>query len=662
MSEFLTLKQKMAQKYLEIEASGHLFQADVNPEDLWNAYLQNIPEDLRQSNNCNCCKAFIRQFGAVIGITPSYEVVTLWDFDAEDPEYDSAIKALRRAVSTAPIKGIFQAIQQRYGTEKNHDPVRQVTWNHFAVSLPKRFVLGDPGAESSKAAAASQVLSRGLAEFSLETLDTVLELITQNRLYRGAEFKKVLEDFRKVKSLYEQVPSHKRIAFGWYHSKRLSSAVSSLRNTSIGTLLINISEGKDLEASAESFGKMLDPVNYRRPKSIVTPKMIDKAKERIAELGLLDALKRRQATPLDVPIADALYVDRPVLKSDDVFDTLKSDTKVTPKSLTKVEEVSIDDFVEKILPGCKSFRVLFENRHQRSMVSLIAPEDLEVSKGLMKWPNGCSWDYTGNLADARIKERVKLAGGSIEGALRVSLSWSNYDDLDLSIGGHSSISYFNKHGQCGGCLDVDMNAGSGSTRSPVENVIWKNRPKPGSYPVFVNNYAPRENSGVGFTIEIEADGEIHQIHSDNNLQGRGRVKIAEVTVNRDGTFKVEAAEGYSTNSSGNSAVKWGLTTNQFHKVQLMTLSPNHWAGSIGNKHYFLFLEGCISDESPRSFFNENLNDNLREDRKVLELLATKISVAKTPNELSGLGFSETNKDHFFAEVVGTFKSILKVNI
>jgi hypothetical protein len=65
--------------------------------------------------------------------------------------------------------------------------------------------------------------------------------------------------------------------------------------------------------------------------------------------------------------------------------------------------------------------------------------------------------------------------------LRVSLSWFNYDDLDLHVyepagRGVSSfsdhINFGNKRGWTGGVLDVDMNAGHGHTRDAVENVVW----------------------------------------------------------------------------------------------------------------------------------------------------------------------------------------------
>jgi hypothetical protein len=72
------------------------------------------------------------------------------------------------------------------------------------------------------------------------------------------------------------------------------------------------------------------------------------------------------------------------------------------------------------------------------------------------------------------------------------------------------------------------------------------------------------------------------------------------------------------------------------------------------------LENCVSDEKIRPFYNEFLREDLAQDRKVFELLGSKIEVDKVPNELSGLGFSETIKNHLFVQVEGSFKRVLKV--
>ena len=61
-------------------------------------------------------------------------------------------------------------------------------------------------------------------------------------------------------------------------------------------------------------------------------------------------------------------------------------------------------------------------------MSLVAPV-IPDSKNMLKWGNNFSWAYNGEVTDS-IKEKVKRAGGNVEGDIRCSLSWFNGDDLD----------------------------------------------------------------------------------------------------------------------------------------------------------------------------------------------------------------------------------------
>lgn len=117
---------------------------------------------------------------------------------------------------------------------------------------------------------------------------------------------------------------------------------------------------------------------------------------------------------------------------------------------------------------------------------------------MFKWNNNFAWVYNGSVADS-FKEKVKAAGGNVDGFMRCSLHWFNYDDLHVTEPGGREIYYGSKTGYTGGTLDVDMNAGSGKTRDAVENIIWTDpsRLRPGDYVVRVHNFYKRES---GLTV------------------------------------------------------------------------------------------------------------------------------------------------------------------
>jgi hypothetical protein len=109
---------------------------------------------------------------------------------------------------------------------------------------------------------------------------------------------------------------------------------------------------------------------------------------------------------------------------------------------------------------------------------------------------------------------------------------------------------------------------------------------------------------------------------------------------------------------------WGLTTNKFHKVSMMMHSPNFWEGEsgIGNKHTFFMLEGAkCDDEKPRGFFNEFLKEEFMEHRHAFDWVGNKLPVERVEKELSGLGFSSTQRNSVIVRVEGAMKRTLKIN-
>jgi hypothetical protein len=93
------------------------------------------------------------------------------------------------------------------------------------------------------------------------------------------------------------------------------------------------------------------------------------------------------------------------------------------------------------------------------------------------------------------------------------------------------------------------------------------------------------------------------------------------------------------------------------------MSPNHWESSgsgIGNKHYMFIVEGCSNPEPARGFFNEFLNEALNEHRKVFEIVGNKMKAPYITEQLSGLGFSSTQKDSVLCRVGGSFNRVIKI--
>ncbi|MBT6644647.1 MAG: hypothetical protein HOB52_02455 [Euryarchaeota archaeon] len=91
--------------------------------------------------------------------------------------------------------------------------------------------------------------------------------------------------------------------------------------------------------------------------------------------------------------------------------------------------------------------------------------------------------------DDQFDKRLEREGGK-RGVMQVSLMWDNYNDLDLHLFTPSGerIYFNNRHSDCGGELDVDMNV-KPTSRTPIENVFWEELPPPSKYKIAIHHYS-----------------------------------------------------------------------------------------------------------------------------------------------------------------------------
>jgi hypothetical protein len=330
--------------------------------------------------------------------------------------------------------------------------------------------------------------------------------------------------------------------------------------------------------------------------------------------------------------------------------------EVTPPKITREPvEIGVEEFMAK-MAGNTSISLVLDKANLPNFMAVTAPNDPD-SPRLFRWSNNFAWSYDGEVADS-IKERVKKAGGNVtNAALRCSLAWYNHDDLDIhcTTPGGVHIYYGNK----AGVLDVDMNAGAGTTREPVENLSWK-KLEDGVYSISVNQFAKRENIDHGCELEVEIGGKIHNFsYSDPVI---GSVPMLDITVQKGALVGISTHQGVS--GSADAVVeKWGVKTATPVRVQTVMMSPNHWegAGGVGQFHYFFILEGCKSPEPVRGLYNEFLRNDLQlpAHRRVLEVLGSKTRCPVVDQQLAGVGFSLGRGDQVVA-VVNNGASVYKI--
>lgn len=688
MSDFKEFRTLLQQHFNDMVKDNPLFITDADEDKLYDLYLDSFPTGTnevfrkRREYDCSCCRRFVKNIGKLVAFQNG-NMVTVWDFDAKSPKYQPVVDALAAYVKSCTIvnpyfvsrnmigAGNMFGIEMNYEYDADHKAVH--TWDHFSVKIPQRFITSgdDVATKMAQWRDSANVFKRSLEELTMEAVDTVLELIAQNSLYRGKEFESLVRGFKLDKQFYDRLPAEKKPSYVWLAPCGMTINRLRIRNTAIGTLLVNLSEGMDVDSAVTAFEKVVAPANYKRPKAIFTKKMLEDAQKTVTELGYMNSLGRRFATLDDITANNILFCNRDaaprVMGAANPFEAMAKSLGSDPKKFGRAEEIGIERFVKDVLPTATGLELFMENRFSKNMVSLIAPQD-KTALSMFKWSNGFSWTYTGNMADSDIRENVKAAGGKVDGVLRFSIQWNdipgeydgNDEDAHCIEPNKNHIFFGSKRNYyTGGNLDVDI-IDPVHGKAAVENITWPDikKIKEGEYSFYVNCYSARGGK-TGFRAEIEFDGSIYSFNYDKPLHQGQNVAVAKVTL-KDGKFSIKEQLPSSTNTRE----IWGVNSNQFVPVSVAMYSPNYWDEQTGNgnRHYFFMLKNCVNPEKPNGFYNEFLKAELLQHKRVFEALGSQMAVQSVDDQLSGVGFSETQHNSFIVKVQGATERVLKVVI
>ena len=568
MSDFKKFRALLQDHFNEmVKGENPLFITDADEDELYNLYLDSFPAGTnelfrkRREYDCSCCRRFVKNIGKLVAFDDG-KMITVWDFDAKSVKYQPVVDALDAYVKSRTIvnpyfvsrnmigSGDMFGTEMNYEYDENHKDVH--TWDHFAVKIPQRFIVrpDDVATKMAQWRDSANVYKRSLEELTMDAVDTVLELIAQNSLYRGKEFENAVKVFKTNKIEYDNTPTENKAAYVWLAPAWSDIGQLRIRNTAIGTLLVNLSEGMNVDAAVTAFEKVVAPANYKRPKAIFTKKMLEDTKKTVTELGYMSSLGRRFATLDDVTINNIMFCNRDaaprVMGAVNPFEAMAKTVAIDPKKFGRAEEIGIDKFIRDVLPTATGLELFMENRFEKNMMSLIAPQD-KSAPSMFKWPNGFSWAYTGNMADSDIRENVKAAGGKVDGVLRFSIQWNdvsgewdeNDEDAHCIEPDKNHIYYGDKwNPRTDGRLDVDIRCPN-QGKAAVENITWPDikKMKEGEYSFYVKCYANRGGK-TGFRAEIEFDGNIYSFNYDKPLHQGQNVAVAKVTL-KDGKFSIK---------------------------------------------------------------------------------------------------------------------------
>lgn len=344
---------------------GSLFT--TNASNLWNIFLNHLPDEARQHYTCNNCRHFVERYGGLVCIAPNgHKYSAVWpDPDAVPEFFTPAIKAVVREVAAARVNGVFVSRLTVYGNPITGE------WRHMAVQPHISQVWTSPLLTDSQKAAERRgefkMLINGLREFPVKVVEQALKLLRSEALYRS---EKVVGPAEWLYDLHQRRNGAKGAAAKenvvWLAVATAPAGFAHVRSTMIGTLLEDIANGMKYDDVAARFAAKMDPLRYLRPQAAPSSGNIAQAERLVEKAGIERSLERRFARADEIKSLwrPGIRVDDAAANSGGVFSHLVPKTRqpVVEDINTPPQTITWEKFRKTVLPDAIGLQYRVNNK------------------------------------------------------------------------------------------------------------------------------------------------------------------------------------------------------------------------------------------------------------------------------------------------------------
>lgn len=414
--QFLHDLNKAFNKRIDIP-NLRLFKTDV--PDLWETYLNSLPEATRQYHTCTACRHFIQRYGSLVTIdSQGRQRSALWADSVFAPAYYfPALQKMQELVEHAKVIGVFIPEERVLGTPQTGD------WRHLAITVPLNLVHVSRALTANQTAAERledfKTMQRAIGEFNRAVVAQAVVILEADALYRS---EKVLGPAKWLLELHDVLANAPDTQ--WSYDNLIWRAVASAppgfahpRSSMIGTLLEDLAEGLPLADVSRKFKAKMDPLQYQRPQAAPSAGNLASAEKLVEKLGIAPSLVRRFARPEDVQtIWTPPRSKTPATPTEGVFAGIAPKVKAPAPTDAKVLDLPSQNmtwtrFAETALPKALAVEVYLTNNPQpiTAFTTAVHPdappilqwdrEDVRNPVAWYVWNNGSvprDWSLTAN--------------------------------------------------------------------------------------------------------------------------------------------------------------------------------------------------------------------------------------------------------------------------
>ena len=370
---------------LATESNEPLFTTAI--EDLYDIFLEHLPAEARQHYNCRACRHFVNRYGGLVTIDDEgYIHPVMWYGTIPEFFYDAGV-AIRKAITDSKVTGVFLTSEKRLGIAKTGE------WTHMCVDVNRNRIHRDRIHNEWQTMAQKkqdfQMLLNAILKYRTKTVETAVNLLRSDTLYRSEKVLGIAEWFLDVKNHAEDLRGKQKSNYIWKKSATAPAGFCHVSSSMIGTLLDDIEDGMGIDAVKNRFASKMNPLQYQRPQVAPTAQNVARAEEIVVELGIADSLKRRFARLEELNL---LWQPREEKSKASVGTGIFSKIKTKEESKTKKSTLvadggtmTWDKFQRTVLPNAKKIEMHVHSWYD-SFAAMVTAEDPSAPP-IIQWDN-----------------------------------------------------------------------------------------------------------------------------------------------------------------------------------------------------------------------------------------------------------------------------------